>query len=185
MDLQTVLELWLLWLTVKDFAVSSESCVVSSVCTNFLFNLWLSLAPKRLLFVSYKSQKRAAKYSQFFNARKQPSMNINFHWQEMLFYIVDLHASILVNCWWVAVIVATFSWFWLVELQTKALFSSYGYTFTCSEGCCNLSSESCVVASVRTNFLSDKQPLWTLTYLPIHSFFNYSLTANTKYFSIV
>ncbi len=44
--------------------LSPESCVVSSVCTNFVFNLWLSLAPKRLLFVSYKSQKRAAKYSQ-------------------------------------------------------------------------------------------------------------------------
>ncbi len=51
-----VLELWLIWLTVKAVAVSSESCVVSSVCTNFLFNLWLSLAPKRLPFVSYKSQ---------------------------------------------------------------------------------------------------------------------------------
>ncbi len=33
-----------------------------------------SLAPKRLLFVSYKSQKRAAKYSQLF---KQPSVNFN------------------------------------------------------------------------------------------------------------
>ncbi len=63
--------------------VSSESCVVSSVHTNFLFNLLLSLAPKHLLFVSYKSQKRAAKYSQFFTARKQPSVNFNL-WHKLL-----------------------------------------------------------------------------------------------------
>ncbi len=37
----------------------------------------LSVAPKRLLFVSYNSQKRAAKYSQFFTVRKQPSVNFN------------------------------------------------------------------------------------------------------------
>ncbi len=34
-------------LTVRAVTVSSESCVVSSVRTNFLFNLWLDLAPKR------------------------------------------------------------------------------------------------------------------------------------------
>ncbi len=101
-----VLELWLLWLTVKAVAVSTESCVVSSVRTNFLFNLWLSLAPKRLLFVSYRNQKRAAKYSQFFTARKQPSVNFNLlhnnycaqaHsvprvWKSNFFFLWGLHA---------------------------------------------------------------------------------------------
>ncbi len=149
--------------------------------TNFL---WLSLAPKRLLFVSYK---RAAKYSQFFNARTRKQQSVHFNllhnivrmqshvcrflllWRivcidpgnpgkpctmlttyttlwnlEMLrstcasalylqtitmpfnfmdrkcknFYIVDLHACFypwFINCWWVAVIVATFSWFWLMH----------------------------------------------------------------------
>ncbi len=54
---------------------SSESCVVSSVHTNFLFNLWLSLAPKRLLFVSYKSKKE--QYSQALQCQKQPFVNFN------------------------------------------------------------------------------------------------------------
>ncbi len=44
--------------------------VVSSVHTNF--RIESSLAPKRLLFVSYKSQKRAAKYSLvFFTVQKE------------------------------------------------------------------------------------------------------------------
>ncbi len=65
--------LWRLLLSLQN----SESCVVSSVYTNFLFNLWLSLAPKRLLFVSYKSPKRAAKYSLLHCYRKKPSVNFN------------------------------------------------------------------------------------------------------------
>ncbi len=60
----------------KAVSVSSESCGGSSVRTNFLFNLWVSLATKRLLFISYKNQKRAAKYSSLIPG-KQPSVNFD------------------------------------------------------------------------------------------------------------
>ncbi len=45
----------------------AESCVVSSVHTNFLFNLY-DLALHQSAGYFDKSQKRAAKYIQFFNA---------------------------------------------------------------------------------------------------------------------
>ncbi len=62
--------------TVKAVAVSSESCVVSSVRTNFLYSTY-ELALRQSACYLLMSQKRAAKYSQFFNARKQPSVNFN------------------------------------------------------------------------------------------------------------
>ncbi len=43
--------------------MSSESFVASSVRTKFIFNLWVSFALKRKLFVSYTSQKRTVKAS--------------------------------------------------------------------------------------------------------------------------
>ncbi len=51
-------------LTYSEGCCSLFRILCSIICPHkLLFNLWLSLAPKRLLFVSYKSQKRAAKYS--------------------------------------------------------------------------------------------------------------------------
>ena len=44
---------------------------------------------------------------------------------------------------------STYRILWFMDLKTKALFSSYGY----SEGCCNLFRILYSISSVRTNFL--------------------------------